>query len=132
MDIQSVVTKQEYNNIRSLSYEDFCAYARRFVKLCVEESLKALPTVVTHLSTQAAHLKEVSEEFYRNNPDLVSERKLVALSVEKVEGENPGMAYRDVLAKAAVLARSKISAKKLLMDSSKDKLPDYDERLNEL
>lgn len=133
MDIESIITEQEYNGIKSLPYAAFCTYLRRLVKLSVEESLKALPTVVTHLASQAAYLKQVSEEFYQKNPDLAKERKLVALSLEKVESENPGLAYADLLPKAARLARSKISAKKILTDSSKrDNLETYDKRLGTL
>ena len=131
MDIDSIITEQEYNNMRNLSYDQFCIYIRRLVKLAVEESLKTLPTVVTHLAAQAAYLKELSDNFYKQNPDLAKEKMLMARCLEKVEGENPGLKYEDLLPKAARLARSRISAGKIL-EGGREKLDEYDKRLDEI
>lgn len=132
MDIESVITEQEYNSIRNLPYKDFTIYAMRFVKLCVEESLKALPTVLDHLAKQAAYLKELSDKFYKNNKDLAQHKRLVVTVIEKVEANNPGMEYSEILEKVVPEARRRISMLEEIKDEDRKPISDYDSRLGEL
>jgi len=132
MDIESIVTEQEYNNIRSLSYKEFSIYIMRLVKLCVEESLKTLPVVINHLSQQASYLKGLSDKFYEDNEDLVDHKPLVAKVIEQTEINNPGMVYSKVLERAAPEARRKISMMKNLKTGKRQPIKSYDSKLKEL
>jgi len=105
MDIESVITRQEYESLGRLSYDGFKVYTAKIVKLAVEEALKALPAVMSHLSQQAAYLRELSDEFYKNNPELANHKPLVSQIIERTEAANPGMAYKDVLSKASSEAK---------------------------
>ena len=109
MDINSVITKEEYNNIKQFDYDTFSMYLTKIVKLCVEESLKAIPSVMTHLSSQAGYLKDLSDKFYKNNKDLAEHRKIVAQTIEGIEGNNPGKPYAEILELAAVKSREVIA-----------------------
>jgi len=109
MDINSVVTREEYNNMRNLNYDQFCGYLMKLVKLCVEESLRSLPSVMVHLSSQAAYLKSLSDKFYADNKDLSEHRGIVTKVIEKMEAMNPGETYEEVLKLAAEEARKIVS-----------------------
>lgn len=111
MDISSVITKEEFDKVKDFNYDTLNDYVTKLVKLCVEESLKALPSVMTHLSSQAAYLSGLSTEFYKNNKDLdtKSNRRIMAQSIESVEGDSPGKTYAEILDLAAPKARDIIS-----------------------
>ena len=110
MDFESIITRQEYESLGRLSYDGFKVYTAKIVKLAVEESLKALPAVMTHLSGQAAYLRELSEKFYKDNPELSQHRPLVSKLIERTEANNPGMSYENVLSIAANEAKSHLGS----------------------
>ena len=135
MDINSVITKEEYSSVKELDYEQACTYITKIVKLSVEESLKALPPVITHLASKAASLKELSDNFYKANKDLSKHRDVVTQVIERVQGENPGKSYKEILQDAAPKARSIIS--RLPRDSGESVNPrknmeKFDSRLGKL
>lgn len=132
MDIDQIITEAEYNNIRNLSYRDFCTYTMRFVKLCVEESLKAIPSVITHLASQSAYVKTLSDNFYKSNQDLAKKKLLVAKAMEVIEAEHPEYKYTEILDEAAKKAR-KVIAKFGDIDENEIKdLNFYDSKLKDL
>lgn len=132
MKIEDIITEQEFKTIRSLTYDQFSMYAVRLIKKCVEEALKSLPGVVQHLSAQITYLKALSEEFYKNNKDLVPHKKLMAELIEKAESENPGLKYERVVEKAASEARRLIARKQLEEGPGRKHLNVYDERLKDI
>lgn len=106
MDIKSVITRKEYESIKSPDYDQFCGFIMKIVKLSVEESLKALPHVMNHLSKQIEYLKRLSVKFYEDNKDLKPHKPFVAQVIEKVESENSGKPYEEILGIAAKKARA--------------------------
>jgi len=134
MNIDQVITREEYNSIKKLSYDHFCVLLTRLMKLCVEESLKALPQVVAHISKNAAYLQKLTRDFYKdkNNKDLNEHKRLVAETIEKIEGENPGMSYEDVLDKAAIEARKIIPNLTLKESDPRRNLKTFDSKLKDL
>jgi hypothetical protein len=132
MNVESIITEQEYNSIRQVSYKDFTVYTMRLVKLCVEESLKTLPSVINHLSRQASYLKDLSDAFYDKNKDLIDHKPLVASVIESIEIENPGLKYGEILEKAAPEARRKIEILSKIKDQDRRPLTEYDSKLKEL
>lgn len=135
MDIQSIITRKEYEGIKDVSYDQFCGFIMKVVKLSVEESLKALPHVMTHLSKQIDYLKKLSIKFYTDNKDLVNHKPFVAKIIEQVEAENPGKAYEKVLEIAAEKAREALAKipKDVSFESSKnDFIKTIDSKLKDL
>jgi len=132
MDINSIITKEEYNNTRQLSYEQFTTYLTKVIKMSVEEALKTLPFVLTHLSSQAAYLKELSDNFYKNNKDLDKHRKIVVREIERAESENPGKKYEEILEIAAVGARRVIAELGRVTDFNPKELERFDSHLGKL
>ena len=116
MDIKSIITREDYESIKNVSYDQFCGFIMKVVKLSVEESLKALPHVMAHLSKQTDYLKKLSVKFYNDNKDLVPHKPFVAQVIEQVESENPGKPYSEILEIAA--RRSKEALAKMPEDIS--------------
>ena len=132
MDIDQVITKEEYNSVRELNYTQFSTYLTRLVKLCVEEALKAIPQVATHMAAHAACMKKLNKDFYKANKDLVNHKRVVAEAIVKVESENPGMSYTDILDKAAVKAKEIIPNLNIKTEDGRRKLSTFDEKLGDL
>ena len=132
MKIDDVITKAQYESMKDLSYEQFSEYLTKLVKLCVEESLRTLPAVVKHLAGQADYLKTLSEEFYKENKDLVSHKKTMANVMMEVEAKNPGMDYDEVLKISAEKSRDIISKMKDVKVSKNIDLGKFDSKLGKL
>lgn len=109
MNIDSIITREEFNSMKNPNYDKLCSLLMKTIKLSVEESLKALPHVMMHLSAQAIYLKELSSKFYIDNKDLASNKTLVAKFIEQAEAENPGKSYEDILKIVAVKTREVLS-----------------------
>lgn len=132
MNIDQVITREEYDSIKSLSYDHFRGFMTKLVKLCVEESLKTLPQVQSHIAASAAYLRKTTEEFYKNNKDLSKHRRLVAETIEKIEGENPGLSYNEILEKAAPVVREIIPKLSNVSAGGKINLRSFDSKLKDL
>ena len=132
MDINQVITKEEYDKLKDFSYDQFSMYLTRMVKLCVEESLKALPSVMTHLSSQASYLKGTSDKFYGNNKDLDKNRKIMAQNIEVIESENPGKSIDGILKLAAVKSREVISKLNQTVEHKNVDIEKFDSHLGKL
>ena len=109
MKISEVVTEKEFNSFKEMNYDQFCLVLSKVANYCIEESLKNLPHVITSLTNQAAYLKSLSEEFYERNKDLAAHKDLVAKTIERVEANNPGMDFKEVLSIAAPRIRQTLS-----------------------
>lgn len=118
----------------SATEEDFIAWEGRLTKKAVEEALRVMPNVVDHLTKQAFYLNNLSSEFYKKNPKLRGNRKLVQDIVMQTEGENPGDSYEQVLDKAAEKANKILEEKEKINPKGKEKktLQDLDDQIGVL
>ena len=85
MDINSVITKEEFESNKDFNYERLSLLISKIVKLSVEESLRTLPHVITHLSNQTSYLQSLSKKFYDENKELVDKKEVVSKIIEKIE-----------------------------------------------
>jgi hypothetical protein len=90
---------------------EFEEFLERFLKTCVEETLKALPGSINHLIKSATTMQALSKKFYDDNPDLVERKEVVAKIMEKVEGEHPEMGLKSILNETGLRARQSLMAK---------------------
>lgn len=95
-----------------MTHEELETFLEGFLKVCVEETLKVLPSVVGHLVRSAANLQGMSEEFYDKNKDLVDHKAQVAKVMERLEGESPGKNLRDLLKETGVETRRVVGLQK--------------------
>ena len=81
----------------SATEDDFQNWEDGICSRAVEEALRVMPNVVDHLTKQSFVMKKLSDNFYEKNKDLKGHKELVVQTIEKVEGENPGKNYREIL-----------------------------------
>lgn len=114
-----ILTEEEYlkfgTGMTKVELEEFFI---KFQRQCVEETLKTLPAVISHLVKTTSTLQSLSEGFYKKNSDLISHKELVRKVIEEVEAGNPGMELDKVLTEAAKLSRERIKIKPTLSTSS--------------
>lgn len=123
MDIKSIITNEEYDNLENLNYDQFCTFLTKIVKLAVEEALKALPHVMSHMAGQVEYMKSLSSKFYIDNKDLAAHKPLVSKIIEQTESENPGLSLKEVLEISAKKAKELIPK----MDKADLKTPKFND-----
>lgn len=80
-----------------MPHEKFEGLMADFMKRCVEETLKTLPSAISHLVKSAATMQSLAAEFYSKNPNLVDHKDAVAKMMEKLESEHPEMNYKQLM-----------------------------------
>lgn len=75
------------------------------VQLAVQEALRMLPIINENIIRQSAVIHKASSEFYEKNPELVPHKKMVAEVIERIESEEPGLGFDQILRRAAPEAK---------------------------
>jgi len=121
---QRLNTKEIVDKIRAGTLEegDLNEIFYRAEKSAIEHTMKLLPDTIDYLIKQSLLLKNLSEEFYKNNSDLVNEKGLVKQLLEKVEADNPGMPYDKILDQVSNVARTRLKDLEHARRDSKGKL----------
>lgn len=133
MRVKDIITEEQFEHIGELTYEDALMIVSKLIRVSAEESLKMLPTVMSHMTKQAAHLRDISEKFYLNHPELQMNKKMVAEIIEKVESENPGQSYEKILELTVPIAQSRLKTLKSVHTKIGSKsLEDLDDGLGKL
>lgn len=94
------LTEEELHQILAGSVTTLNEVLTRVNQQAVENTLRMLPSVVHNLVIQVSDLKETTDKFYKDHPELSSHKNFVAQALEKVEGQNPGMSTSDLLNRA--------------------------------
>lgn len=95
-------TKRESNY--ELAHELACL----LVYKSVEEVLRILPSVIHNLVKSAVMLRDLTDDFYTQNKDLIPHKHIVARVIEGLEQRSPGIDLEQLLKEAAPLARKQI------------------------
>lgn len=129
--MQKHLSKKQFQQLKDgvLSYEEFNEFLDNFMNACVESCLQAMPQVIDYLLRQSAHLKELSENFYKNNKDLAEHKELLANKIQEVENDNPGLEYERILDTAATKARESLKLESTFRDSENFSLEKTDSNL---
>lgn len=91
---------------------------QQIVDEVMERILLSLPELIGNLMTSHMALLKMNREFYKNNVEFAKHKDVVASVVEKVEGDNPGMNYNEILKKAVPLIKERLNiTSKLNIDS---------------
>lgn len=104
------LTKEELEHIRTMEdgIDVVNQVLNRVYNKVYEDVVRNLPEIVGHLTTHTAKIAELRKDFYKNNPELSSHMPLVRELIERIEGENPGLAYEDVLKKVSSEAKERL------------------------
>jgi len=91
----------------------------------VERAYLGIPELVGNLMAQQSALGEINRDFYKDHPEFKDHKNSVMSVVEKIEGENPLLDYKDILKKAVPEIKQRIkTVGKLDTSSVPDRLPD--------
>lgn len=80
----------------------------------VERALKVLPDTVGSLLMDHVAMNKINTEFYKNHPEFRNHKESVVSVLEKMDGENPLLDYKDLLGKAVPEIRRRIETAKSL------------------
>jgi predicted RNA-binding protein with EMAP domain len=81
---------------------------QEIIDAAVEKAMLVLPEVVGNLITQHVALSKINKEFYSDHPEFKDKKDIVASVIEMVEGENPLMDYKELLAKSVPKIRERL------------------------
>lgn len=88
------------------------------VNEAVEKALLKLPEVIGNLIVNQVSAIKLNREFYTKYPEFAKVKNLVAEITTRVEGENLGLDYKEILAKAVPLIREQMRVTSKLDTSS--------------
>lgn len=92
-----------------MTHEELELFLEGFMKRCVEETLRTIPSAINHLVNSATAMKSLSEKFYEENPDLADHRALVTKTMEGIEGSHPGLGLKSLLEKTGVKTKQALA-----------------------
>jgi hypothetical protein len=78
------------------------------INAAVEKALLLLPDTVGSLIANHVSLSKINSQFYKDHPEFKDKKDIVASIIEKIDGENPTMDYKDILGKAVPEIRRRI------------------------
>ena len=112
----------------SKTKEGLEALMTKVCALAVEDTLRLLPSVVQNLVIQVADLKESSDKFYRDYPELGQHKEGVAHIVQELEAKFPGKSLKELMPEVARTAKTRLAQLGSLSAQSgpKPKLEDLD------
>ena len=87
---------------------------QEIIDAAVEKALLLLPEVVGNLISNQIQQVKMNREFYEKFPEFGKNKEIVSSVLERVDGENPGVGYKEVLDKAVPLIRERLSVAKKL------------------
>lgn len=82
---------------------------QEIIDAAVEKALLMLPEVVGNLMANNAAMAKLNSEFYKDHPEFRDHKEAVASVIEMVEGKDPTVDYKDILAKAVPEIKRRIA-----------------------
>lgn len=82
-----------------------------YIDSTVEKALLRIPEIIGALMADKAAQMETVKKFYTEHSEFNSHKDLVGAMVQKVDAENPGASYSDLLKKATPLIHEAIRTK---------------------
>lgn len=81
-------------------------------RIATEGVLNSIPDIVKHNLTLLTNLKEMSDNFYNENKDLVPFKRVVAAVFEEVAAQNPDKKYNELMNLVGPEARKRLELHK--------------------
>lgn len=116
-----ILTDEEYEGAKTK--QGLEALLTRVCALAVEDALRLLPTVTQNLVVQISELKSASDRFYKDNPDLATQKDGVARIIQDLEARHPGKSLPDLMNEAARVAKQRLAVYGELTSSSSSSKP---------
>ena len=108
--------KTAFNKILNAVYSKGVNDSKR---IATEGVLNSIPDIVKHNLTLLTNLKEMSDNFYNENKDLVPFKRVVAAVFEEVAAQNPDKNYSDLMILVGPEARKRLELHKQAIKEEK-------------
>lgn len=96
-----MITQEEWDKINSIIDEK--------VEKAKQEAMLLLPEVSANLFMKTAVKMQTIERFKKDHKDLIPHVDILVAEMEKIEANNPGKSYNDILAEAIPIVKQKAS-----------------------
>lgn len=121
LDLDDVLNdKDQFNKLLNQVYSKGLLDAKKTVG---EGILRSIPDIVKTNITVLTELKEMSEKFYKENPDLTPFKRVVAAVFEEIASKNPDKKYTELLSAVGTEARKRLELHKQAVAKQGPRLP---------
>ena len=100
------------NKVLNALYQKAFAKAKAEVAEKTEGVIMSVPGIVKNSMGISAKLKSVSDQFYKDNADLVPYKKAVGLVYENLQSANPGKTIEEIIAEVGPKVREVLELRK--------------------
>lgn len=87
---------------------------QEIIDAAVEKALLVLPETMGSLITDHITMAKLNSQFYKDHPEFKDDKDIVASVIEKIDGENPLLDYKEKLGKAVPEIKRRIDTVKSL------------------
>jgi len=81
---------------------------REIIEQAKEEFLVMIPEVIGNLMANHAALTKMNSQFYKDHPELVEHKMVVASVLEEVDGKDPLATYEEKLKRSIPIIQSRL------------------------
>ena len=105
------LTQEEIVDILQGDLETFNKFLDSYANHIVERVLKSIPMMIANLVKTSEGIVATVEQFYKDNPNLVSSKDIVGKVLEKLDAENPGSSIQELrqMAKPTIEQTQKVN-----------------------
>lgn len=119
VEIEDVLgDKDSFNTILNAVYSKGVTDARTILE---EQVLRDIPNIVRTNVSLMTEMKDSSDKFYTENPDLVPFKKVVATVFEEVASDHPDKDYKELLNEVGKEARHRLDLHKKAVENPTNK-----------
>ena len=111
LDIDEVLSSSD--NLNKLLLGVYNKALQESSKLSAENIMRSLPSTMSNYVTQHLTMREMVNNFYDSNDDLVGAKQTVTDVANKIANENPDLSVEEVFAKTADEARRVLNLKRI-------------------
>jgi hypothetical protein len=111
LDIDEVLSSSD--NLNKLLLGVYNKALQESSKLSAENIMRSLPSTMSNYVTQHLTMREMVNNFYENNDDLIGAKQTVTDVANKIANENPDLSVEEVFARTAEEARKVLNLKKI-------------------
>jgi len=121
-----MLSPEDKQEIKDLIKEMLQELTPEIAAKAAEINLLAIPETVGNMMKEQVIQTKLNKDFYEKYKQFKPHKKLVVSVIEKVDGENPGMNYENILKLAVPLIEERIRVEKSLNMIDVDPNPNTD------
>ena len=121
-----MLTEEDKQEIKEIIQAALQALLPAIAEKAAEINLLAIPETVGNMMKEQVIQTKLNKDFYEKYKQFKPHKKLVVLVIEKVDGENPGMDYENILKLAVPLIEERVRIEKSLNMTTIDPNPNTD------